>query len=106
MCVSVYVSVCVYICVCMYVCVHMYIGMYLHQTISILLPPPPPHTIQGTDFCGTQGFDALLKRLKEGKKTCTDFEEFLEKWFDLVLISSVIVLTSCIILLEQGKVRG
>ena len=89
-----------YVCVC----VHMYIGMYLHKTLSILLPPP--RTLQGTDFCGTQGFDALLKRLKEGKKTCTDFEEFLEKWFDSVLISSVIVLTSCIILLEQGKVRG
>ena len=34
----------------------------------------------GTDFCGTQGFDTLVKRLKDGKKTCTDIEEFLDKW--------------------------
>jgi hypothetical protein len=37
----------------------------------------------GTDFCGSQGFDALIKRLKEGKKTCTDYEEYLEKWAKL-----------------------
>ena len=35
---------------------------------------------QGTDFCGTQGFDALMKRMKDGKKMCTDFEDYLEKW--------------------------
>ena len=34
---------------------------------------------QGTDFCGNQGFDTLVKRLKDGKKMCTDFEEFIEK---------------------------
>ena len=34
----------------------------------------------GTDFCGTQGFDALMKRMKDGKKMCTDFEDYLEKW--------------------------
>lgn len=33
----------------------------------------------GSDFCSTAGFDTLVKRLKEGKRTCTDFEEYLEK---------------------------
>ncbi|XP_065886288.1 proline-serine-threonine phosphatase-interacting protein 1-like [Dysidea avara] len=33
----------------------------------------------GAEFCSNQGFDALVKRLKDGKKMCTDFEEFLEK---------------------------
>lgn len=34
---------------------------------------------QGADFCSTAGFDTLVKRLKEGKRMCTDFEEYLEK---------------------------
>lgn len=32
-----------------------------------------------SEFCSTAGFDTLVKRLKEGKKMCQDFEEFLEK---------------------------
>jgi proline-serine-threonine phosphatase interacting protein 1 len=33
----------------------------------------------GSDFCSTAGYDQLVKRLKEGKKMCHDFEDFLEK---------------------------
>ena len=38
-----------------------------------------PPSLQGSDFCNTAGYDQLVKRLKEGKRTCHDFEEFLEK---------------------------
>ncbi|XP_064387838.1 proline-serine-threonine phosphatase-interacting protein 1-like [Halichondria panicea] len=32
-----------------------------------------------TEFCSTQGYDTLVKRLKDGKRMCQDFEEYLEK---------------------------
>ena len=31
------------------------------------------------EYCGTRGFDILVKRMKEGKRTCIDFEEFLHQ---------------------------
>ena len=27
------------------------------------------------EYCGTRGFDTLVKRMKEGKRMCMDFEE-------------------------------
>ncbi|XP_003388698.1 PREDICTED: proline-serine-threonine phosphatase-interacting protein 1-like [Amphimedon queenslandica] len=33
----------------------------------------------GSDFCSTQGYDVLVKRLKEGKQVLVDYEEYLEK---------------------------
>lgn len=33
----------------------------------------------GSEFCSTAGFDTLVKRLKEGKRVCQDFEEYIEK---------------------------
>jgi len=35
--------------------------------------------IQSTEFCNTSGYDTLVKRLKDGKRMCQDFEEYLEK---------------------------
>ena len=54
--------------------------------MPLILPHSSPLSLlpdalaQGTDFCGTQGFDALMKRMKDGKKMCMDFEDYLEKW--------------------------
>lgn len=31
------------------------------------------------EYCGTRGFDTLVKRMKEGKRMCMDFEEFLHQ---------------------------
>lgn len=44
-----------------------------------LRPSPLTCFVQGSDFTSTAGFDTLVKRLKEGKQMCVDFEECLEK---------------------------
>lgn len=31
------------------------------------------------EYCGTHGFDVLLKRMKEGKRMCIEFEEYLHQ---------------------------
>nr|XP_058944406.1 proline-serine-threonine phosphatase-interacting protein 1-like [Pocillopora verrucosa] len=36
----------------------------------------------GTDFNSTAGFDALCKRLKDGKQMCLDFEDFIRQRAD------------------------
>lgn len=36
----------------------------------------------GTDFNSTAGFDALCKRLKDGKQMCQDFEDFIRQRAD------------------------
>ena len=34
--------------------------------------------LQGSDFCSTVGFDVLVKRMKDGKQVCKEFEDFLK----------------------------
>ncbi len=41
---------------------------------------------QGSDFCSTSGFDALVKRMKDGKQMCKDFEDFLKARLKLPLV--------------------
>ena len=52
---------------------------YMHTFISVSLSP------QGTEFCGTAGFDVLAKKLREGKQMCKDFEEYMEKRSELCM---------------------
>lgn len=32
-----------------------------------------------TDYCGTHGFEVLVKRMKDGKRTCIDMEEYIHQ---------------------------
>ena len=36
-------------------------------------------SIQDTEFNSTNGYDVLLKRMKEGREMCKDYEEFLKQ---------------------------
>ena len=39
------------------------------------------HILQGTDFIGTSGFDALVKRLKEGRHMCREYGDYIRaRW--------------------------
>ena len=42
--------------------------------------------VQEIDFTGTQGYEALVKRLKDGKRMTVDFEEFLKQRYVCTLL--------------------
>jgi len=35
--------------------------------------------LQDADFKGTTGFESLVKKLKDGRQMCKDFEDFLRQ---------------------------
>ena len=71
--------------------IHVYVQeLYVHQycrysypvtnrNVSLSIHMTCIYLPQGSDFCSTTGYDHLVKRLKEGKRTCHDFEEVIEK---------------------------
>ena len=43
------------------------------------------NTFQGSDYCSTQGFEVLIKRMKDGKQMSKDFEDFLKARYVSIL---------------------